>query len=169
MFLILNKVKFPLETWRDFLEEYTYFDDEKLMKKWINIEKKYFKRKREFEFDQRSIFVELSTYENVITIYAYFNDFNNADKKWINAKELLSRIIDDNVVEHWKQFELEYLKWKENYNLGKKVYYIRISEDLRKIIEELTKDSLELLNQTKLAQSFEKQTKIVELIEGFFK
>jgi hypothetical protein len=169
MYLVLNKVKFPIEVWRDFLEEYTYFDDQELMSKWIALEKKFFQNKRAFEDGQRVLMINLDAHQNMITILAYFNDFENADIKWIAANALLSRIVDQNIQEKWKLFEQEYLKWKENYNLGKKVYYIKISEDLRKLIEELTKESLELLNQAKLAQSFEKQTKIVELIESFFK
>lgn len=169
MYLVLNKVKFPIEVWRDFLEEYTYFDDQELMSKWIAIEKKFFQNKRAFEDGQRVLMINLDAHQNMITILAYFNDFENADIKWIAANALLSRIVDQNIQEKWKLFEQEYLKWKENYNLGKKVYYIKISEDLRKVIEELTKESLEFLNQAKLTQSFEKQNKIVELIESFFK
>ena len=48
-------------------------------------------------------------------------------------------------------------------------FKVKISDDLKQKIEELTQKSLELLNQGKLDLSFKIQAEIVTLLEDFFK
>jgi len=169
MFIILSKVKFPLDTWRDFLDEHIYFDDEELLTNWINLEKNYFKKKRAFEDQQRVMTVDLDALHDNITILAYYDDFEESDIKWIAAKALLSHIVDQEIHKEWRAFEEEYLRWKENFKKGIDKYFIKIEDDLKQRIKDLTNESLELLQKGKLEESFIKQAQIVELLEAFFK
>ena len=169
MFSFLTNFKIPLRNWRDFLEEHFYFDDVMLMTKWINIEKKYFRRKWDFQFDQRIFISELDSYKFSIIVHAYHNDYPSADNIWIKVKELLPKVIDDKVKEKWRRFQIIYLIWKRDFGEGKEPFISKITDKLKTKVKKLTNESLILLNQGKVIQSFEKQTKIVKSLEKFLR
>jgi len=165
MNLVLNNLKIPLQNWRDFLEDHFYFDDVELMRKWIDVEKKYLRQKWDFLFDQRAYRSELGSCKFAITIYAYHNDYSSADKKWIRVKEVLPKIMDDEVKEKWRRFEIIYVLWKKDYEEGRETSIVKLIGKMKDKVEKLVKESSNLLNQGKIIQSFGKQTKIVKLIE----
>ena len=70
MYSVLNNLKTPLQNWRDFLEDHFYFDDTELLRKWIDVEKKYLSQKWDFMFDQRAYRSELGSCKFSITIYS---------------------------------------------------------------------------------------------------
>jgi hypothetical protein len=139
------------------------------MTKWIDVEKKYLRQKWDFKFDQRAYHSELESCKFTIIVYAYHNDYPSADKVWIRVKELLPNIMDFEVKVKWRRFEIVYLLWKKDYEEGKESSIVKLIDKMKDHVEKLIKKSLNLLNQGKIIQSFEKQTKIVKLIEKHLK
>lgn len=165
LFLLIYRVNRPLEIWRAFLDEYCYFDDISLMKNWIQTERDFFKKKRDFEGKRRDVFEELDFLERTIRIYMKYYDFINADEKWVRAKELLTDVFEVKLKEKWKLFEEEYLRWKNAYIEESKIDKADDLEKLKMLIETLVEESLISLNKGKLNNSFEKQSKIVNLLD----
>lgn len=167
MHSVLNNFKIPLRNWRDFLEDHFYFDDAKLMTKWIEVEKKYFSKKWDFVFDQRAYYSELESCRFKIITHAYHNNYPSADNVWIKVKEILPHIVEINIKEKWRRFEIVYLIWKKDFEEGKETFIIRLTEKLKNKVKKLTNESLDLMNQGKVIQSFKKQKKIISKLEKY--